>query len=70
MKHSGPAVGQSLPGKRRAPDACRFLRVLARGFAVAGFWTTFFASIFIIAAFVAAGATDYTIQMPHGGMWL
>lgn len=49
---------------------------LVRGFTVTGFWTAFFASIFIavfsfiIGAFVAGGSADYTIQMPHSGMWL
>lgn len=49
---------------------------LVRGFTVTSFWTAFFASIFIavlsfiIGAFVAGGTADYTIQMPHSGMWL
>lgn len=49
---------------------------VVRGFAVSGFWTAFFASIFIavlsfiIGAFVAGGTAEYTIQMPHGGTWL
>ena len=49
---------------------------LVRGFTVTGFWTAFFASIFItvfsfiIGAFVAGGSAEYTIQMPHSGMWL
>lgn len=49
---------------------------LVRGFTVTGFWTAFFASIFIavfsfiIGAFVAGGTPDYSIQMPHSGMWL
>lgn len=48
---------------------------VVRGFAVSGFWTAFFASIFIavlsfiIGAFVAGGTAEYTIQMPHGGTW-
>ena len=49
---------------------------LVRGFTVTSFWTAFFASIFIavlsfiIGAFVAGGTADYTIQMPHSGIWL
>lgn len=49
---------------------------LVKGFRVSGFWTAFFASIFIslfslaIGAFVSDGSTDTTIQMPHSGKWL
>jgi len=49
---------------------------LVKGFTVSGFWTAFFASIFIavfsfiIGAFVAGGSAEYTIQMPHSGTWL
>lgn len=49
---------------------------LVRGFTVSGFWTAFFASLFIavlsflIGAFVAGGTMEYTIEMPHSGTWL
>ena len=49
---------------------------LVKGFKVSGFWTAFFASIFIslfslvIGAFVSDGSPDTTIQMPHNGKWL
>jgi len=49
---------------------------LVRGFKVSGFWTAFFASIFIALLSIAIGALlggdspATTIQMPHGGVWL
>jgi len=49
---------------------------LVKGFRVSGFWTAFFASIFIallslvIGAFVTGGNPSQTIQMPRGGLWL
>ena len=49
---------------------------LVRGFKVSGFWTAFFASIFIsllgIAMGVMLGGSDpaTTIQMPQNGTWL
>lgn len=49
---------------------------LVKGFSVSGFWTAFFASIFIsvlsilIGSFVAAGDTGLTIRMPQRGQWL
>ena len=49
---------------------------LVNGFKVSGFWTAFFASIFIavlsllIGSFVLVGNPPQVIQMPRGGMWL
>jgi putative membrane protein len=49
---------------------------LVRGFKVSGFWTAFFASIFIsllsiaIGALVGSGDPATTIQMPSSGTWL
>ena len=49
---------------------------LVRGFRVSGFWTAFFASIFISLLSIAIGALvggndpATTIQMPSGGTWL
>ncbi|MBP6853009.1 MAG: phage holin family protein, partial [Rhodoferax sp.] len=49
---------------------------LVRGFTVSGFWTAFFAGMFIsllsivIGAFVTDGSPSTTIQMPHSGVWL
>ena len=49
---------------------------LVKGFRVSGFWTAFFASIFIslfsiaIGALVDTGSAETTIQMPHSGLWL
>jgi len=49
---------------------------LVLGFKVSGFWTAFFASIFIALLSIAIGALlggdspATTIQMPHGGVWL
>ncbi len=49
---------------------------LVRGFRVSGFWTAFFASIFVsllsivIGTFVNNGLPETTIQMPHSGQWL
>ena len=49
---------------------------LVRGFKVSGFWTAFFASIFISLLSVAIGALlggdspATTIQMPDSGTWL
>lgn len=48
---------------------------LVKGFSVSGFWTAFFASIFLsvlsflIGAFVSGG-TAHEIQMPHSGVWI
>ena len=49
---------------------------LVKGFKVSGFWTAFFASIFIsllsvvIGAFVTAGTPETEIRMPDGRTWL
>ena len=49
---------------------------LVKGFTVSGFWTAFFASIFVsilsflIGAFVVNGGTAHELQMPHSGVWL
>jgi putative membrane protein len=49
---------------------------LVRGFKLSGFWTAFFASIFIsilsiaIDSLVNSGDPATTIQMPTGGTWL
>jgi putative membrane protein len=49
---------------------------LVRGFKLSGFWTAFFASIFIsilsiaIDSLVSSGDPATTIQMPTGGTWL
>jgi putative membrane protein len=49
---------------------------LAKGFRVSGFWTAFFASIFIsilslvLGAFVLGGPSSQTIEMPRSGVWL
>ena len=49
---------------------------LVKGFKVSGFWTAFFASIFIslfsvlIGAFVPSGSPETEIQMPDGRNWL
>jgi putative membrane protein len=49
---------------------------LVRGFRLSGFWTAFFASIFIsvlsiaIDSLVSSGDPATTIQMPTGGTWL
>ncbi|MDP9899624.1 phage holin family protein [Variovorax ginsengisoli] len=49
---------------------------LVRGFRVSGFWTAFFASIFIsllsvaVGAMVGGGDPATTIQMPSSGTWL
>ena len=49
---------------------------LVRGFKVSGFWTAFFASIFIsilsiaVGSLVDSGTPETTIQMPSGGNWL
>ena len=49
---------------------------LVRGFKVSGFWTAFFASIFIsllgiaVGALVDGGTPETTIQMPSSGNWL
>ena len=49
---------------------------VVRGFRVSGFWTAFFASIFISLLSIAIGALlggsspETTIQMPQGGNWL
>lgn len=49
---------------------------LVRGFRVSGFWTAFFASIFIsllsiaVGSMVNGGTPETTIQMPQGGNWL
>jgi putative membrane protein len=49
---------------------------LVKGFTVSGFWTAFFASIFIsllsvaMGALVSEGDPATEIQMPHKGEWL
>lgn len=49
---------------------------LVRGFKVSGFWTAFFASIFVsilsiaVGSLVDSGTPETTIQMPRGGNWL
>lgn len=49
---------------------------LVKGFTVSGFWTAFFASIFIsvlsflIGAFVFVGRPPQVIRMPHHNLWL
>lgn len=49
---------------------------LVRGFRVSGFWTAFFASIFVslmsiaVGSMVNSGTPETTIQMPQGGNWL
>ena len=49
---------------------------LVTGFKVSGFWTAFFASIFIsvlsfaIGAILPSDSPAHDIQMPHSGMWL
>jgi putative membrane protein len=49
---------------------------LVKGFKVSGFWTAFFASIFIsllsvaMGAFVGQGDPASEIRMPHSGEWL
>ncbi|APW37081.1 hypothetical protein RD110_07625 [Rhodoferax koreense] len=49
---------------------------LVRGFKLSGFWTAFFASIFISLLSIAIGSLlggdtpATTIQMPHNGVWL
>jgi putative membrane protein len=49
---------------------------LVRGFKVSGFWTAFFASIFVsilsiaVGSMVDSGTPETTIQMPSGGNWL
>jgi putative membrane protein len=49
---------------------------LVKGFKVSGFWTAFFASIFIsllsvlMGALVSEGDPATEIQMPHSGEWL
>lgn len=54
----------------------RLVSWLVRGFTVSGFWTAFFASIFlavfsfVLSAFLLGGSTSHRIQMPHSGMWL
>ena len=54
----------------------QLVAALVKGFSVSGFWTAFFASIFVsvlsflIGAFVLGGDTAHPIQMPHSGVWL
>ena len=54
----------------------QLVAALVKGFSVSGFWTAFFASIFVsvlsflIGAFVLGGSTAHPIQMPHSGVWL
>jgi len=49
---------------------------LVRGFTVSGFWTAFFASLFIalfsllLEALVPGGSAQHRIEMPHSGIWL
>jgi putative membrane protein len=54
----------------------QLVAALVKSFTVSGFWTAFFASIFIsvlsflIGVFVLGGGTAHPIQMPHSGVWL
>lgn len=54
----------------------QLVAALVKGFSVSGFWTAFFASIFVsvlsflIGAFILGGSTAHPIQMPHSGVWL
>lgn len=49
---------------------------LVSGFTVSGFWTAFFASIFLsvfsfaLSAFLLGGSSSHPVQMPHNGLWL
>jgi putative membrane protein len=49
---------------------------LVKGFKLSGFWTAFFASIFIsvlsfaLGAFLPSDNPAQDIQMPHSGVWL
>ncbi len=49
---------------------------LVRGFSVSGFWTAFFASLFIaffsllLELLVPGGNSHHRIEMPHSGIWL
>ena len=48
---------------------------LVKGFSVSGFWTAFFASIFVSILSIAigsliGGSPETTIRMPHGGDWI
>lgn len=49
---------------------------LVRGFTVSGFWTAFFASLFIalfsllLEVLVPGGSAQHRIEMPHSGIWL
>jgi putative membrane protein len=54
----------------------QLVSALVKGFQVAGFWTAFFASIFItifsfvLQVFVLGGSSPHDIQIPHSGQWL
>lgn len=54
----------------------QLVAALVKGFSVSGFWTAFFASIFVsvlsflIGAFVVGGGSTHEIQMPRSGVWL
>jgi putative membrane protein len=54
----------------------QLVAALVRGFKVSGFWTAFFASIFIALLSIVIGSLlggsdpATTIQMPHDGVWL
>jgi putative membrane protein len=48
---------------------------LIKGFKVSGFWTAFFASIFIsvlgiVFAALVSGSPETTLEMPRGSVWL
>ena len=49
---------------------------LVRGFTVSGFWTAFFASLFIalfsllLEVLVPGGSAQHRIEMPRSGIWL
>jgi putative membrane protein len=48
---------------------------LVKGFSVSGFWTAFFASIFVSILSIAigslvSGGPETTIRMPRGGNWI
>ena len=54
----------------------QLVSALVKGFQVSGFWTAFFASIFIalfsflLELFFLGDSTAHKIQMPHSGVWL
>jgi putative membrane protein len=49
---------------------------LVSGFSVSGFWTAFFAAIFlsvfsfVLSAFLLGGSPAHPVQMPRSGVWL